>query len=303
MIHNLIYGTGGDSSQSFNPTIHECGNIDTTQVLVNGVPVIDGDSYSQTSNIETIERDLSMYNIETIQVWKDAADQTDLVPMLKTQIDGLPFWNGCCDTTLTNTYQLVYGFNKYGINARIVPFLTYPVYNYLYVSKEISGTDNRIWESSYAIKTGSSDITYWNRATPTILYLAKSSTTNGFWTVYPPSPNWATCKMFITQCIDEDAGTVEYRPVIAKNGYISQTMNDVCYTYLYNNYYIDLTNYSMGNSGYSGAYVLKQLRILNYIYPDVYIISGGLSKINQDIVHIDNHTYIHLTKDLFIKIR
>lgn len=313
MIQNLIYGTGGDSSQSFKSTLHERVNIDTTQVLVDGVPELGDETYSSVSNIDIIERDLSMYNIETVQVWANASSQTDITPMLKAQIDKLPLWNECCiESTQSPYYQpgdivmetryLPYKFSKYGINIQIMPFFVFDAYQPWYVTTGSTSND-MLWTSPIDIKAWAPDITYWNNLKPTILYLAKSSTSNGLWTMYPSTPEYGTCKIFVTTCINEDDGTIGYRPIVATNGTSRSSKPSVCYTYAFNGYYVDMTSWSLGKPGYSGSLVLKQVRILNYLFPDLYIISGGLSKINQDIVHIDNNTYIHLCNDIFIKIK
>ena len=294
MIQNLIYGTGGDSSQIFRSAIHV-----------------------RESNNETIERDLSMYNIEVSQPWTEAEASADIIPIFKAQIDKLPLWNDCCIVNEESTYYesgdwtmseicLPYKFNKYGIHARYIPFFTKLGNTYFYATNEqITATSNYLLYSPMEIKaSNSSELTFWDRMRPCLFYLAKSSTTNGFWITFPTNPGYGTAKVFITTCIDENNGSIGYRPVLSSNGkFITSSVKNVCYTYPYNGYRVDMDDWTLMRSGYSGSYVLKQVHILNYLFPDLYVISGGLSKLNQDIIHIDNNTYIHLHNDIFIKIK
>lgn len=292
MIQNVIYGTGGDSSFMFKPSTHV-----------------------RESNNETIVRDLSMYNIEMVQPWADATDANQVTSIYKSQIDKLPLWNDCCiydtdspyyqsgDWTTADDYRILhYRFNKYGINAHYLPFVVVSGNSPMYILDGLHYSNYRIWSSPFYVGSSGSSMVYWENLKPCFVYLAKSSTTNGFWLVHPSYTSYGVSKAFITTCIDENDGSIGYKPVVATTGNVGVSTN-VCYIYPSNGYRVDMGTWSVMRSGYSGSYVIKQVRILNYLFPDLYVISGGLSKINQDIIHIDNNTYIHLYNDIFIKIK
>lgn len=256
-----------------------------------------------------------MKNLTIVYPFKGISNQDQSVAMIKQQIDRLPLFNECCiETTESPYYQegdtltdlhnnLVYRFNKYGHNILVNLFRAY-YYDGGRPKILISDTriNQNIWDYPVEIKpSNTADLLYYYNLQPMQLISVKSNTTNGFWWYYYGNLKYFTSKIFLTKCIDESNGDVGYSPIVT-GALTSNTNVRKCYVYTTDTDSVDVTSYSVTNSGFSPAYVLRQLRVGSLLYPDVYIISGGYAPIDQDIVVIDNNAYAHLIGDMYIKI-
>lgn len=135
------------------------------------------------------------------------------------------------------------------------------------------------------------------------LYKVKSENTNGFWQVYPPSPDAYTIKTFVIKCIDEANNTEDEVPVFAVN-YNYNNSNNRCWVYPHDSYEAEISSYKIANAdiGFSNTFVMRQVRYQNYLFPNLYIISGGLFSTNKDIITIDNNTYVHMCNDIYVRL-
>lgn len=146
-----------------------------------------------------------------------------------------------------------------------------------------------------------------------MMYKAKTENVNGFWQNYTGNADGYILKFFVAKCINEDPVTdpvtgvtepsVEYIPVWSLNYGYNHSSN-ICITYPYAAYELYITNYKIANApiGYSNAYVMRQLRHEKYLFPNIYIISGGLFHTDKDIITIDNNTYVHMCNDIYIRL-
>ena len=249
-----------------------------------------------------------MGDITLVEPWRNISVDTDVVPLVKAQIDTLPLFNDCCivdaqspyyqsGDPVTDYWQLIYRFNKYNVNLRSAFFYS-DRYN---TAGLITLSDASIWATPVSVKDY--NYTYYTQFANLKylqMYLAKSSNTNGFWHYYFMNPYYYSTKVFLTKMIDENTGIEAYNPVIARH-YTNGNTDNFCKVYPLG-LEVDVKSYSTCKPGHSGTYVIRQLRVSNFLYPDVYIISGGMNRTEQNMVNIDNHRYIHLTNDLFIKI-
>jgi hypothetical protein len=253
-----------------------------------------------------------MENISLVYPFINITAGTDVVPAIKAVIDTLPLFTGCCIESaespyyvsgepITDTNNMVYKYNRYGHSLFSNIFTVYN--NTTTVMYKLGDNSTNVWASPFNVKS-SADTTYSNPLFKNLkqlqMYTLKTSTTNGFWWFYFANPKYYTVKTFLTKSIDENSGAESYVPIVSKN-YTTGDTNNFCRVYVTDDIATDIKNRTVMRSGMSNAYVLKQLRISNFLYPDVYIISGGLCPTEQEIIYLDNNEYIHLTNDIFIK--
>ena len=144
---------------------------------------------------------------------------------------------------------------------------------------------------------------YLNNMRTIYMYNVNYENTAGFW--YDDSRRNINYhpKLFITKVIDEVNDTEDITFLYAVN-YGRNDSNNVCKIYPYGNVSLSLLNHKIANaeSGMSNTFVMRQLRYMTYLFPDVYIISGGLFESDRDVVTIDNNTYIHMCNDIYVKL-
>ena len=252
-----------------------------------------------------------MRNLQLISPFKDATQSADIIPAFRSAIATLPLFNECClDSTdhpyykdgdqLTDENNLTYRFNKYGHDICYMP-----LYSQIYNSTAVVGYKDiyNTYNINFPVQTRSGyntyTIQYWENIVPVQLYLLKSDTTNGFWLYYD---TYKPTKLFITKAIDENNGN-EFYSVAYVIFDDSNSNNRICRVYMEGALKTDIQSYNIGRPGYSSKYLIRQLRLSHYLFPDVYIISGGPEIVTQDIITIDNNSYTHLINDVFIRIR
>lgn len=259
-----------------------------------------------------------MSEILVINPWENATQETDVVPMYKAVIDTyLPMFDDCCITSdqdpyytsgdaITSKTMLTYRINKYNHRIRLYYWASYYGEARFTIWLNDITSDNAMWYSPISIRTGAyiaadSIDAYYNLKSMRML-IARSSSTNGFWFFYSPNTKYYSFKTFLTKVLDENTSTYSTAFVAARYNSNRASLDNFCWIYTDDNLKTDVKSYSIAQPGYSGSYILRQLRINNYLYPDIYIISGGLSYIEEEIIHIDNNTYVHLCNDIFIRI-
>lgn len=190
-----------------------------------------------------------------------------------------------------------------------IPYTTYSSTDIFIRVSDYLYTDNiaRFNKADSSIRyspSDSYDINY-NNLRNFYMYMTQSTSTNGFWMNVSNGIDTYVFKTFVTRCIDEDARTFYDSPLFAKH-YTYGDVNNICWIYIPDTTgYVksDIKNLEVAKPGYSNAYIIRQLRIDKFLYPDIFVISGGLNRSNKDIITIEHITYAHLCNDLYIKIK
>lgn len=224
------------------------------------------------------------------------------------------------DSASTNwhyqSYSPVYGWRSLpgGSNFPFFLWFTAPYFNYyeyrqIFNYNQTSRTVDMAIQSSYqAFWTNNSNQALHGTSNLVIdnmrnirMYKFKSQNVNGYWLDYTKSID--VNKIFIVKCINEITGDIEETPVIATN-YGRNSGSNYCRLHPYASTFVDVASWKLTgtDSGFSNAYVMRQIRYENYLFPNVYIVSGGLFTSDKHIVTIDNNTYVHMCNDIYIRL-
>jgi hypothetical protein len=234
-----------------------------------------------------------------------------------TCMDRLPLFAQCRNTTDISDKYVQYDMNEFNINVLFNPidilttssdstYNTSVKYtlcdNITYATNTPIARFNKLASGTQHATQGDSAVFYPANFTNIFLYTVGSTSTNGFWTNCFNGIDIYTLKTFITRVIDEDINTASYALIICKNITINNS-NNYCWLYTHDGKKTDIKASTVGFSGYSCSYILRQYRIAHYLLPDLYVISGGLAKSNDDVIIIDNNVYVHLCNEIYIKIK
>ncbi len=269
-----------------------------------------------------------MKNVEVVYPFVDnTLTDATCIPKLGEYIDTLPLYKDCHITSTDDEYyplwnnvsgsnMAVYTFDMYGHSVEYLPMYcsNYTGDISIFLNDRIHVNTTVSWlscGSSVGYKG------YYDTSSPGVnnlknvsLTLVKTDYLNGFWlyethteieklTNYNLRPY--IFKSFLVRSINEETGEIGYTPLFARDYFYPWADAWAgLYTTGYN--YKQISDIRIAECGYSNTYVIRQLAIDQFTYPDVYIISGGLFPITDNYINIGNITYLHVCNDIFVRI-
>lgn len=245
-----------------------------------------------------------MNDVSMKYIFKDMTQGSEFNEILLSEIGSLPLFSDISFTTVSSygSYIETYIHNstlhiKIGAwrqdNAKV--FINI---NDEFILEEFPRSDARYYYTDYRFESS-----HIYNLRSVYMYKAISENTSGFWFDDPNRNLTWHPKLFAVRVYDELNDTMDMTILFSRN--VARNNNDnICVVYPFSNSKVDIKNLKIANaeSGMSNTFVMRQLRWQAYLFPDVYIISGGLFESDRDVVTIDNNTYIHMCNDIYVKL-
>ena len=246
-----------------------------------------------------------MNDVSMKYIFKDMTQGSEFTEILLSEIGGLPLFSDMSFNAVgsygsyigtyihNSTLYIKIGAWRNGYDAKVLINI-----NNEFVLEEFPRSDSRYYYRDYAF-----DANHIYNLRHVYMYKAISENTCGFW--FDDSNRNLTWhpKLFAVRVYDELNDTMDMTILFSRN--VARNNNDnICVVYPFSNSKIDIKNLKIANAepGMSNTFVMRQLRWQAYLFPDVYIISGGLFESDRDVITIDNNTYIHMCNDIYLKL-